>query len=84
MVRHFGQRTGLIPPCQQRLRELDQAKNGLSSDCIYETQESPTSGKLLLITNEGFSIFDYRQKAFLNYSAENGFPMTAVNENAFA
>ena len=22
VVRHFGQRTGLIPPCQQRLREL--------------------------------------------------------------
>ena len=56
--------------------------NGLASDCIYETQESPSSGKLLLITNEGFSIFNYKNKTFNNYSAENGFPLTAVNENA--
>lgn len=61
---------------------FDKGKNGLASDCIYETQESPVSGKLLLITNEGFSIFDCETKSFKNYSAENGFPLTAVNENA--
>ena len=77
-----GSGLDLYRPASNDFENFDQAKNGLSSDCIYETQESPTSGKLLLITNEGFSIFDYRQKAFLNYSAENGFPMTAVNENA--
>lgn len=77
-----GSGLDLYRPASNDFENFDQAKNGLSSDCIYETEESPTSGKLLLITNEGFSIFDYRQKAFLNYSAENGFPMTAVNENA--
>ena len=77
-----GSGLDLYRPASNDFENFDQAKNGLSSNCIYETQESPTSGKLLLITNEGFSIFDYRQKAFLNYSAENGFPMTAVNENA--
>ena len=39
-------------------------------------------GDLLLITNQGFSQFDYPQKKFYNYGTENGFPLTAVNENA--
>ena len=37
---------------------------------------------MLLITNQGFSQFDYPQKKFYNYGTENGFPLTAVNENA--
>ena len=61
---------------------FDQLNNGLGSNCIYETQESPVSGSLMLITNEGFSIFDYAKKEFRNYNTENGFPLTAVNENA--
>lgn len=77
-----GSGLDLYRPASNDFENFDQAKNGLSSDCIYETQESPTSGQLLLITNEGFSIFDYQHKKFQNYSAENGFPMTAVNENA--
>ena len=69
-------------PSTDDFENFDQVKNGLASDCIYETQESPTSGKLLLITNQGFSIFDCRNKQFQNFSTENGFPLTAVNENA--
>ena len=61
---------------------FDKGKNGLVSDCIYDTQESPVSGKLILITNQGFSIFDQKVEKFQNYSVENGFPLTAVNENA--
>ena len=58
-------------------------KDGLSSDCIYEVFESSIQkGDLLLITNQGFSQFDYPQKKFYNYGTENGFPLTAVNENA--
>lgn len=41
-----------------------------------------TKGDLLLITNQGFSQFDYPSKKFYNYGTENGFPLTAVNENA--
>ena len=32
--------------------------------------------------NQGFSQFDYPSKKFYNYGTENGFPLTAVNENA--
>lgn len=77
-----GSGLDLYRPASNDFENFDQARNGLSSNCIYETRESPTSGQLLLITNEGFSIFDYQHKKFQNYSAENGFPMTAVNENA--
>lgn len=69
-------------PVSNDFENYDKEKNGLASDCIYETQESTTTGKLLLITNEGFSIFNYQTKSFLNYNTENGFPLTAVNENA--
>lgn len=77
-----GSGLDLYRPASNDFENFDKEKNGLASDCIYETQESPTSGKLLLITNEGFSIFDYRNRNFKNYSTENGFPLTAVNENA--
>lgn len=62
---------------------FDMQKDGLASDCIYEVLESSVQkGSLLLITNQGFSQFDYPQKRFYNYGIENGFPLTAVNENA--
>ncbi len=77
-----GSGLDLYRPASNDFENFDKEKNDLASDCIYETQESPTSGKLLLITNEGFSIFDYKNKKFSNYSTENGFPLTAVNENA--
>ena len=77
-----GSGLDLYRPASNDFENFDKTKNGLISDCIYEIQESPTTGKMLLITNEGFSIFDYQTKKFRNYSAENGFPFTAVNENA--
>lgn len=64
-----------------RFENFDSQKNGLLSDCIYEIQES-LYGKLLIITNQGFSTFDYPKRQFQNYSKENGFPLTAINENA--
>ena len=77
-----GSGLDLYRPATNDFENFDKERNGLASDCIYETQESPSSGKLLLITNEGFSIFNYKNKTFNNYSAENGFPLTDVNENA--
>lgn len=66
-----------------RFENFDMKKNGLSSDCIYEVCESSFNENcLLLITNQGFSQFDTQNKTFQNYSTENGFPLTAVNENA--
>lgn len=61
---------------------FDSYRYGLSSDCVYNVVESKTSGKLYLITNQGFSLFDYRERKFYNYGKENGFPLTAINENA--
>lgn len=60
---------------------FDAAHNGLSSDCIYDIRDSGT-GKLLVITNEGFSRFDYATHRFDNHTLSNGFPLTAINENA--
>ena len=77
-----GSGLDLYLPASNDFENYDREKNGLVSDCIYETLESPVSGKLLLITNQGFSIFDQSTKRFRNFSAENGFPFTAVNENA--
>ncbi|MDE6349150.1 MAG: response regulator [Bacteroides sp.] len=77
-----GSGLDLYRPSSNDFENFDQARNGLSSDCIYEVKESAVSEKLVLITNAGFSIFDHRQKRFQNYSAENGFPLIAVNENA--
>lgn len=61
----------------------DAANNGLSSDCVYDVRDS-RQGKLLVITNQGFSQFDLTTHRFFNYNRENGFPLTAINENALA
>lgn len=77
-----GSGLDLYRPASNDFENFDQQKNGLSSDCIYEAQESHATGKLLLITNKGFSTFDRQSKRFKNFSTENGFPLTAINENA--
>ncbi len=60
---------------------FDVLSNGLSSDCVYAVCES-RYGKLLVITNRGFSQFDRSERSFYNYTIDDGFPLTAVNENA--
>lgn len=77
-----GSGLDLYHPEQDQFENFDRAKNGLANDCIYRVAESPVSGNLLLLINHGFSIFDQRNKTFKNYSTENGFPLTAVSENA--
>lgn len=62
---------------------FDMKSNGLASDCIYEVRESSVKkGNLILITNQGFSEFNPQQGTFRNYGIMNGFPLSAVNENA--
>lgn len=78
-----GSGLDLYHPTTGLFENFDMQKNGLSSDCIYEVFESSIQkGQLLLITNQGFSQFDYPNRIFHNYNKENGFPLTAVNENA--
>ena len=62
-------------------KNYDRHKDGLIDDCVYAVKESSVSGKLLLITNGGFSLFDTRTGQFSNYNIENGFPLTGINEN---
>lgn len=69
-------------PYSDTFTNYDKKNNNLANDCIYQTVESPSSGNLLLITTDGFSIFDRTNKTFSNYNSETGFPITAINENA--
>ena len=70
----LDQRTGVF-------RNYDVANSGFPGDCIYKVCEG--EGKeLLMITNQGFSRFDYRKGTIRNYLSENGFPLNSLNENA--
>lgn len=60
---------------------FDAAHDGLSSDCIYDLRDSG-GGILYVITNEGFSLFDCSAQRFRNHTRIDGFPLTAINENA--
>lgn len=60
---------------------FDEMSNGLSSNCVYGVCElSPD--KFLIITDNGFSYLDYRTKQLKNFNANNGLPLTAINQNA--
>ncbi len=76
-----GSGLDLFRPSTGDFKNFDCHKDGLIDDCVYAVQESFVSGKLLLITNSGFSLFDTRSGKFSNYSTENGFPLTGINEN---
>lgn len=68
-------------PQQQLFTNYDSYKYGLASDCVYQTEPTGKPGQLALITNKGFSLLDTGNHRFRNYSSENGFPLTAINEN---
>ncbi|WP_333697900.1 hybrid sensor histidine kinase/response regulator transcription factor [Bacteroides congonensis] len=64
-----------------KFENFNARNNKLGSDCVYSIVESQ-NGKLLLTTNQGFTIFDYYTKVFNNHSAESGFPFTTLNEKS--
>lgn len=56
-------------------------ENGLGSNVVYAVCElSPD--KLIVTTDEGFSILDYSTKTIDNYQKKNKIPLTAVNERS--
>lgn len=61
---------------------FDSTNSNLSNNCIYQACQSPATGNILLITTDGFSVFDKKEKRFKNYNSDNGFPLKAINENA--
>ena len=77
-----GSGLDLYRPQSDNFINFDQANNGLVGDCVYETQESPVSDNLLLISNQGFSIFDRHTLKSQNFNIDNGFPFSSINENA--
>lgn len=76
-----GRGLDMLRPRTNIFTNFDLQNNGLSSDCVYNVRES-NKGKILVITNLGFSIFDPDTKQFHNYNMKNGFPLSTVNENA--
>lgn len=78
-----GSGLDLYHPESDTFENFDMQKNGLASDCIYKVCESSVQPhSLLLITNQGFSRFNYKQQQIYNYSKLNGFPLSAINENS--
>ncbi|MCM1503357.1 MAG: ATP-binding protein [Bacteroidales bacterium] len=71
-----------LSPGSEVFRNYDRERNMLGSDCVYQVCESPFSGNLLIITDSGFSIFNYATEQARSYNIGNGFPFTAANENA--
>uniref|UniRef100_A0AB33IT60 histidine kinase n=1 Tax=Prevotella sp. GTC17253 TaxID=3236793 RepID=A0AB33IT60_9BACT len=70
-------------PQTNSFENYDANKNGLASDCVYSICESSVSdNKMLVITNQGYSEFNLKEKHFQNFGRNNGFPLSAVNERA--
>lgn len=77
-----GSGLDLYQPETDSFINFDRKNNNLPDDCIYQAAESPITGNLLLITTDGFCIFDRKNKTFKSYNSANGFPLNAINENA--
>ena len=67
-------------PTQHKFTNYDTKNSQLISDCIYKVCETKDN-ELLIISNTGFSRFNYQTKKVKNYSSENGLPIAAINEN---
>lgn len=67
-------------PEKCRFTNYDMQNCQLVSNSIYKVCETK-DGELLIISNHGFSRFNYQKKKIKNYSSENGFPLAAINEN---
>lgn len=57
---------------------FDVQNSGLASNVVYNICEL-SADRLLVTTDKGFSILDYKQKVFKNYSQ---LPLSCLNENA--
>lgn len=59
----------------------DQRKNGLSSNVVYAICELDNN-RMLVTTDNGFSILDCNTKQFTNYDKGQKIPLTSINENS--
>lgn len=59
----------------------DMASSGLSSNVIYSIGEL-SDKRLVVTTDNGFSILDSNYKQFTNYDRQKDIPLTSINENS--
>lgn len=59
----------------------DQRKNGLSSNVVYAICELDDN-RMLVTTDNGFSILDCKTKQFTNYEKGTKIPLTSINESS--
>ena len=64
---------------EQKFEKFVSQKDGLQSDCIYGITELE-AGKLLILSNQGYSLFNTKNKEIINYSSATGLPVTGFNE----
>lgn len=76
-----GRGIGLFNFNNDSIYFYDSNNSGIVNDYINDIKESK-SGDILISTNLGLSRLDVDQKRFYNYNSNNGFPVTATNENS--
>ncbi|RAJ72796.1 signal transduction histidine kinase [Chitinophaga dinghuensis] len=70
----------LFCPETDDFKHFDLEKNGVASNSIYDLYES-SSGNLIIVTNQSFTLFNPKHNSFKDYRYEYGFPLGAMNEN---
>lgn len=64
---------------EQKFEKFVSQKDGLQSDCIYGITELE-AGKMLILNNQGYSLFNTKSKEIINCSSATGLPVTGFNE----
>ena len=75
----WGNGLHLFNKKEQKFEKIISQKDGLQSDCIYGIVEVET-GKLLILNNQGYSLFEINTKKVTNYSSSTGLPISGFNE----
>ena len=65
----------------QSFINLNEAKDGLLSNCVYGACEIAPD-KLIFIMENGFSYLDYTTKKIRNFMVNDNIPLKAINQNA--
>ncbi len=76
-----GNGLDLYHPETDRFENFDTDKNGLGSNVVYEIREL-SDGKMIVTTDQGFSVLNEASKTFTNYERGRDFPLNSVNEHS--
>jgi len=68
-------------PEKDDFENFDVTKNGIISDCIYNICDLQP-GKLLISTDKGLSVFNLKNREFVNYGIKTGIPLNTTNSLA--